>query len=157
MATQAAARGGAVAARTTGRAALLPAKSAEELKADRPRIKQLYRAGLPRAAYNLINIFSNRPLTPNQRAPTESTLSPNLDDRIGAANARLEEVLGKPLKAPENHTTWVIQRRGQHIPTGIIARDLKNRFWHRMFKGSRDAAQAINQGKRSKDSESDAK
>jgi hypothetical protein len=159
------ARGGARAAKASGRAALLPAKTSEEIKADRPyvlhlpyfppfpyqltvcsRVQALYRHGLPLAAYNLIQTFSNRSRIPNQHAPTESTLSPNLDDRIAAANAELDKALGRTLRDPRDTTTWVVQRRGQHVPIGMIARDLKNRFWHRMFKGSRDAAVAVQSG-----------
>jgi ABC-type sugar transport system substrate-binding protein len=44
-----------------------------------------------------------------------------------------------------------MQTKGQHVPIGMIARDLKNRFWHRMFKGSRDAAQAVNDKGKGKD------
>ena len=37
------------------------------------------------------------------------------------------------------------------MPIGMMARDLKNRFWHRMYKGSRDAAAAINEKGKNKD------
>jgi hypothetical protein len=108
---------------------------------------------LPRAAYNLINVFSNRAVAPHQNTPTAHTLSANLDDRIAAANSSIDEALGRKLKAPENETTWVIQTRGQYVPTGMMARDLKNRFWHRMYKGSRDAAQAQKGKGKGKDGE----
>jgi ABC-type sugar transport system substrate-binding protein len=65
----------------------------------------------------------------------------------------LDGVLGKKLRHPKDKTTFVMQRRGQHVPIGMIARDLKNRFWHRMFKGSRDAAQAVNEKGKGKESE----
>jgi hypothetical protein len=38
-----------------------------------------------------------------------------------------------------------------------MARDLKNRFWHRFYKGSRDAAQAVNEKKKNKDVEEETK
>lgn len=43
------------------------------------------------------------------------------------------------------------------MPIGMIARDLKNRFWHRMFKGSRDAAQAINDKGKNREADEEAK
>ena len=67
------------------------------------------------------------------------------------AEAHADAALGRKLKAPQNETTWVVQTRGQHVPIGMMARDLKNRFWHRMYKGSRDAAAAINEKGKNKD------
>ena len=39
------------------------------------------------------------------------------------------------------------------MPIGMLARELKNRFWHRLYKGSRDAAQAANEKGKNKDVE----